>query len=254
MRVAQLFIISILSDDPDTNKDTRACAAALMEKSKLKCKNIALVEVSYPDSFNMMNPVSSDSHLKTATVDKITNESLTMTTGADMIGAYLLGNFYRTAFVLEALATPSLAKAVRSAVGERLDKLCLVACSVSRHGKSTGDNKTFPPGNDTQNSGQKCFIYDLCVRLQELGLTPIMAGWDDYVEVAYTGRENKGAIATVPGHAEAQNSGKKVVTVEGTTAFASTLPTELRNQHKRVIGFVQGRPTWQLQMAGWSQK
>lgn len=254
MRMAQLFVISILSDDPGSNKDTLACASALAEKSKLKCKNITLVEISYPDDFNMFNPIDSDTKLKSSLASKITNESLTMTTGADMVGAYVLGNFYRKAYVLEALLTPVVAKAVKSVVGDRLDKLCLVACGVSRHGKTTKDNNTFPPGNDTQNSGERCFIYDLCVELQKLNLTPIMAGWDDYVEVAYASRGNEGAIASVPGYAEVQNSGKKVVTVGETTAFASTLSAELRNQHKRVIKFVQGRPTWQLQMAGWSQK
>jgi hypothetical protein len=259
MRVGRLFVIAVQGSDENDNADTLACADALTKKYKSKCKSVTSIQISYPEKFNMMNPVANAGQIQINPGASSTDESMVMAAGGDMVGAYVVGNFYRAPFVLEGLSIPLLlSKAIKGAVGDRLDKLCLVACSVSRHGKRTSDNTVFPPSGDTQNSGDKCFIYGLCQALHDDGLNPLMAGWDDYVEVAHSGRKNtyyeeqKGK--DVPGHNASDSVGKKIVTVGDYTGFASGLSDQLRKQHKRVIKFDSGKPTWQLEMAGWSQK
>jgi hypothetical protein len=140
----------------------------------------------------------------------------------ERIGIYLIGNYSREDEVLESMMVEPVAFLIKNLELPKIDKLCLVACGAARVGTSTKDNKKYLTAN--QNANEKCFIYNLCQHLHPL--TPMIAGWDGYVEVS-TSSHPHGA------------TGSKF-TQQGV--------------QKRVIQFKGGKPEWQLKNAGWSDK
>jgi hypothetical protein len=123
-----------------------------------------------------------------------------------------------------------VARMLKSLGFPRITKLCLIACSAARVGKSSKHNKKSVAQLNAQNATENCFVYELCKELHSVGFEPMIAGWDGHIEVS-TPMETGGK----------QIGGK----------FSQDEPDKL---NKRVIQFQGQKPTWLALSEGWSDK
>lgn len=260
MRVNYLFIIGVVPSVPNgiseksLKEDTLSCMNALLERHRKKCASVVCMAFEYANNFQSFLAADIDDRNFMTAFDEASGafrsinecnrgglvkygvhaDELDSVSPDECVGVFLIGNYDRDEGVLESMAVAPIAAMLASLNLPRIDKLCLVACSAGRVGKTTKDNKLTPVllNADTQkaqNANEKCFIYALCQKLNGLGLQPLIAGWDGYVEV--TTPENSGAQAALG----------KLITKDGDKV-----------SQKRVIQFTGGKPTWHLNTAGWS--
>ncbi|MFC6486403.1 hypothetical protein [Nitratireductor sp. GCM10026969] len=248
MRVDYLFVVAIVPAVPTTQverelvEDAHACMAALVSKYKHKCRSVMSLAFKYPKNFNsfldwsiddksyihsgiqnMGEFATVDSHLSNSLVNYgFSPSELDDIKSTERVGIYLVGNYDREDLVLETMMVEPVARMIKSMGLPKIDKLCLIACAAARVGVKSKENKKFP--KHSQNANEKCFIYNLCQNLAPL--TPMIAGWDGYVEVSTPSHQH--------GELGSKFTGDKV--------------------QKRVLHFRQGEPQWLLQAAGWSDK
>jgi hypothetical protein len=88
--------------------------------------------------------------------------------GAEKVGVYVFGHgHFSTCGGLEASGLASL---IGSRINlKRVDKLCLVSCGLA------DENLGVP------------YIASLCIELAKFNLFPLVAGWDDFITIAYAG-------------------------------------------------------------------
>ena len=303
MRVDHLFIIGVVADKPagpneKNNVDiTLKQMKILADKHRSKCKYITSYAIKYANDFRSfidpINMTTSDDEsafmtkynpgkLQTALQDMIVPKEALVAytfepeeieaTSKERVGVYLIGNLDREDFVLEALWIDPIVGLLKDKLEfSKIDKLCLIACGAARRGVSSKDNKLPNDVNTrtdtkTQNANEKCYLYQLCKALAAgpKPLTPMIAGWDGFVEIAGADKDIDAGVEGGVGEADA---GKKIIELPKSDkrdrparvfARPSGKPhAELGGStgtNKRVISFRNGKPTWHLQQEGWSDK
>lgn len=162
------------------------------------------------------------------------------------VGMYVYGHGSYQRQLLGNLKHDELAAVIATKLGiGRLDKLCLLSCKLGQD--------TPAPTPDAQPGYS--YLRNLCASLASHGLTPKVAGWNDFITVAYTGmasnhhpRKNKNTRETVEVVEKSWSSttvGRKVA--HGLTGQINSKPAfvndEMRQAKKSYWTCVDGNVT-----------
>jgi hypothetical protein len=229
MIVKKLFIVSILADNWTSNDDTEIFPGgrALFNKYRgsMSNDNIALFEFD----LRVSQPATPAKPVRGAADAAVLEENA---------GVYVLGHGTSgPPPTLGGLEAPAVAAILKNNVGlKAIRKLVLMSCTLAKT-------------PDPNGIGPSVFISRLCESLKPL--TPMIAGWDNYVSVISETTEE--FRVSLPGDAfksykkGAAGSdafyGKKVTKINPNHGdkHARTVTTELREQHKAVWGVVDDK-------------
>jgi hypothetical protein len=232
MLTEHTWIFTMISPDYQyESADTRAGGKALSAQYR-RNKNCALVEFK-------LNKVAA---VEVFSPDVGTNAMIEMKGDPETkgdVGVYILGNFCRLDGHLENYSATALAGMLQLVGFEEIRKLCLIACHAAAEAKG--------------NVNKASFLDLLCKEL--LPLTPMIAGWDSYVDVMAPGTDRfKSSTQQFTDQEKQSNTGSKIASAGSTHVNDYVKTNKMARGHKRAVQWQGNKMVPVLLDGGWSDK